>query len=457
MELDCACGSIAELAQRVKEAAAKAEPGQWIIGKGWDESCFAEGRKPTKEDIDPVSPDNPVLIYRICRHMGVANQRAFELAGITPETPDPENEGHIFKDAAGRLTGMLEGSAVEILPTPGKDAEFIGEAYRRVEDYMLSKGITTTADMTVFPDSMRVYQRLNRSGQLRLRVRFWIPGRTAFGYKGRIAEFADIGIESGIGDDMLRFQGIKLYNDGSVGGRTAYMLKGYPGDPSNHGDPYCSQEQINSEVLSSTANGMRTAIHAIGDGGIEMAIAAYENALAQGADIRNMRCRIEHCVIPNDDQLKRIKELDLCIASSAGFLYSLASGYSRNLFAEDAQRAFPQRQYLDMGIHSAVNSDPPVCDPNPMLGIYASVARTGKNGDHFGSGNAVTVMDALKGYTIDAAYLHFDEDKLGSLKTGKYADITVLDSDPRAVPVEDIKNINVHMTIIGGKVVYTRE
>lgn len=455
MELDCACGSIAELADRVRRAASETPPGQWVIGKGWDEANFAESRKPTKSDIDAVAPNNPVLIYRVCRHMGVANQMALKLAGITDTTEDPAGGGHFHRDKRGKLTGLLEGSAVEALPTPEQNDEFIERAYRKVEQYMLSKGITTTADMTVFPDSMKVYQRLNRSKQLKLRVRFWIPGRTAFGYEGRIEEFTKLGVESGFGNDSLCFQGIKLYNDGSVGGRTAYMLKGYPGDPKNHGDPYCSQEQINDEVRRSTASGMRTAIHAIGDGGIEMAIQAYENAIDKGVDIKNMRCRIEHCVIPSDDQLTRIKELNICVGSSIGFLYTLAAGYARNLFPEDMDRAFPQKAYLDMGISVAANSDPPVCNPNPMLGIYSCVARTGKNGEYFGSCNAVTIVDALRSYTIDAAYMHFDEDKLGSLKVGKYADIIILDRDPRAVPVDGIKEIKILMTIVNGEVVYT--
>ena len=461
LRVDCTgenTASLKQLLTRLREAAATTPPGEWIFAYGYDESKFAEGPIPmTKDLLDEAVPDHPLMLRRTCGHIYVVNSRAMELSGFTDDSSDPDSDGHFFRDENGHLTGMITGSLQARVPLPPPSEAMFKAGVPLMQDIYFRNGVTTSADMNMKPEFFRIMQQLDRENKLKLRIGFYQAGRKTDDATGHYMfdSAAHVGLQPGFGSDHLWYLGLKYTLDGSTGGHTAAYSEPYLNEPNNYGELYNEQEDVNHSVLVAAKAGVQTSIHAIGDRAIESALTAIEYANAQGYDTRPLRFRLEHLELPTADQLRRIKDLELLIGLSSVFVYSLGDSHVTALGQERLTRAFPAKTLSEMEIPFGCNSDCPICDVNPLNGIYGMVVRTTENGQSFGGkAEAIDRMRALQAYTKDSAKLLWCEDKLGTLKAGKLADLVVFEDDYLTVPDEQLKDIRIYMTVSGGEIVY---
>ena len=462
LDVNCvypAVKSVADIVNNVAERINETDKQRWVRGWGYDDSKLEEHRHPTRWDLDEVSPDNPVYIRRTCAHMGVANSEALRISGITKNTSDPEG-GCIQRDpATGEPTGLLMDRAQDLLAIPPYTDEEVERGFMLALGQLSKWGITTVHDMLVDSAAFRVYQKLAESNKLSVRVRPWLEGIT-FGSRdaGLIPHALGLGLKSGYGNDMLKVMGMKFILDGSIGGRSAAVAESYVGTTDDKGILYVGGDELVPLVTECAKKGLRVSIHGIGERAIELAIAAMEEVTKEVPieTVRSMRNRIDHCVLPTEDHLKRIKNLGLIVESSISFIYALGDSWISNLGHERACSTFPTRTTIDMGIPLAGNSDSPVCDGNPLLGMYAAVTRKTSTGQSFGNSESITVDEALRAYTTVGAYAGCEEDLYGSITPGKRADLVVLSENPMEVSPEHLKDIGVEMTFINGVKVYTR-
>ncbi|MFK2826996.1 amidohydrolase [Bacillus sp. B190/17] len=445
--------TIADILQKVKEKSKEIPKGEWILGNGWDDTRLKDKRFPTIDELSAAAPDHPVMLKRICNHNAVVNRKALEVCGLLINPADPAG-GRFHKDpATGQFSGLVQENAVTKFDVPAFSVSELKKAMEQAQQHFLKWGVTTVHDMAVKKKEMHIYQQMINENTLVLKVRLWLWALTQMGWDGVQEETFTMGIESGFGNDRLNIQGLKYMLDGSVGGKTAAVSEPFENDPDNIGITYMDQETINWHVRKAIGNDLRVSIHGIGDRAIEMALQAIEQG-GGPEQIKSMRHRIEHVVLPTTDHLERIARNDIVAASSVGFIYSIGDSYLRNLGEERTKRIFPHASFKKYGISAPGNSDMPVCSGNPLYGIYSAAARKTIEGQRLGTEEKISVEDAIKAYTIDAAYSGFDEKIIGSLTVGKYADLIVLDQDPFAVREDDIKNITVQLTMVEGKVMY---
>lgn len=451
--------SLETLLNCLKDAAKKTPKGGWIVGRGYDESKFAEGAIPLcAAMLDEATTDHMVLLSRTCGHIGVVNTRAMERCGFTDASVPPTGGGHFFKDENGRLTGMISGAVLGLVPVPAlTDEQRKNGMVEGVQKEYFSKGITATGEMGSRAISFRMLQQLESEGRLKLRVGFYFAGRRRAGEESVAKKMQDLGLLAGFGSEHLKILGIKFVMDGSTGGHTAAFSQPYLGEPNNYGELYCDEQDLFEDVLKSAKAGLQISIHAIGDRAIEMALRSIEYANENGADTTKLRVRLEHLESPTPDQIERIKRLNIAVGLSSAFIYSLGDSHISALGYDRLVDAFPAKTLIENGIPVGCNSDCPVCPVNPMLGVYSMVTRTTEAGQSFGgTKQAVDRISALRAYTKDAAYLICAERDLGSLCVGKLADLVVFDEDYLSVPDQALKDVSVYMTISGGEVVYKK-
>lgn len=443
--------SIEQIKALVAERARSTANDRWIVGQGYDQATLVEQRHPTRHDLDDVAPDRPVFLWRSCHHIGVANSVALRLAGIDRNTADPD-DGTIDRDAAGEPTGVLRESVATLVadfqPEPSEDditAALLagGLEFRR-------NGFTSATEAGIrLPEQMRAYQRLWRDGKLPLRSYLMMI------IDDTLDELAALGIQSGFGDDWLTIGPAKLFSDGSIGGRTARMMASYEGEPDNCGLWMISPEEITERVVRAHNAGFQVGIHAIGDAAIEAVLDAYATAQSQNPR-RDVRHRIEHCSILDDDLLDRIVSQQVIPIPGTTFLYYMRPAYLQNLGHERVRYAYAMKTFADRGIVAAASSDAPVVPVNPMLGLQTMVTRRDRLGDEIFPEERITIEEALKAYTWAGAYAAHQEHRKGSLKPGLLGDVTVFEHDLRQVDPATLEHERIDMTIAAGEVVYER-
>ncbi|WP_368652432.1 amidohydrolase [Ornithinibacillus sp. 4-3] len=456
LEIDCratSAPSIEDVLKKIKEQTQSTPENEWIRGWGWDDSKLKEKRKITRWDLDKVSPNHPVILKRTCGHVAVANSKAFEMSGITKDTSQPKG-GNIEYDQSGEMTGILEELAQDLLSLPEYDYNDLKKGFELAQKDFAKWGITTVHDMSAVQENMQLYQDLLSDDNLTVRVRPWIWALNQNGWKGHLNQTLSLGIKSGFGNDMIRIQGMKYMLDGSVGGRTAAVDQPYEDD--NHkGILYFSTDEIAPYMKQAILGDLRVAIHAIGERAIEVSIQAFEEAHKE-ANISNMRNRIEHCALPTEDHLKRMKELGLIAASSIGFIYHIGDSYIKNLGTERMKRVYPHRTFIDYGIVAPGNSDLPVTGGNPWTGIYGAVNRKTISGQVSDSVQNISAYEAVKAYTVDAAYSSCEENIIGVIKASAKADLIIVSENPLEVDTEKLKDLEVEETFMNGKSIYKK-
>lgn len=463
MNLDCFWKPKDTILALVKAAAEKAEPGQWIQGRGWMNTVWENTDYPTKEELDAVAPNNPVFLTRACGHMGWANTKAIELAGITKETPNPQG-GEYLKNADGELLGCMTDTAMSPIRKliPALDLNQQREALLKAQEQLFSYGLTSAMDAG---NSVAVYENvfgyLYETGQLKLRVYGMISHTSAEGATVDYLKAHPIDNENYelLYDNHLSLRCVKMFADGSLGARSAGMLEPYSDREGHIGDYRYTQEQVDAVVKVAYDAGYQIATHCIGDGANNQMINAYEKAiLANPRD--NHRLRIEHFQIVAPDDIDRTIAL--------GIIPSMQTTHATSdmLVAEDRvgperiKTSYAWRTILDKGSIIANGSDAPVELVNPYHGLYAAVTRKSRMGspdEGWYVNQAMTREEALRSFTNWSSYAEFTEDIKGSLEVGKLADFVVIDRDYMTCPAEEIKDIQAVMTVSGGEVVYVKD
>jgi len=436
----------------VKEAlagkAAQTPPGHWVRGVMYDDTKFEDERPLDRNDIDDVVRDHPVYVGHRGGHTGVVNSKAFEIAGITNDTPDPVG-GRYFREG-GELTGKVAEHArtvfFEVGTWPVMDRNVRQKAAAIASQNMAASGLTSTTDAYGSLDDMIAYQDARDAGELRFRVSF-MPGGRSEVYEG----LKTAGMRSGFGDDMLHIGAVKYAADGSASERTMYMSTPYEGTD-DHGILTMTQEQIDDAVDDAVAHGFRVGIHANGDWTIDMVLNAYERVLKnhQGP---NPRHRIEHCSLVNPDLLARIKAAGVIPAPF--YTYAHYHGNKWVDYGEEKMESmFAHRSFLDAGIPVAPASDYTPGPYEPMMAIQSMVTRKDLRGRVWGPSQRVSVTEAMRICTMHGAYASFEENIKGSLTAGKLADLVILEQDPHEVDPDAIKDIKIVQTVMGGRTTY---
>jgi predicted amidohydrolase YtcJ len=442
--------SIRDLIAAVRERARQTPPGQWIVGRGYDDNKLEERRHPSRWDLDQATDRHPVVIVNGSGHLSACNSEALRLAGITRDTADPVG-GHFVRDEHGEATGVLHETAQHpvrgLIPEPTVD-EYV-EALGRTNQAYVRAGITSSQDArSDHPDQVRAYQRAVQQGVLKLRTSMMI-------HHNLLPHFLDAGVEQGLGDDRLRVGPIKIFIDGSLIGRTAAVTQPFLNDPrdDNLGLTMMPKEEFEDIVMRAHGGGYQIAVHAIGDRGIDWVLDAYEKALTAHprADHRH---RIEHCGICRPDILDRIARLGVIAVSQPVFIIEYGDGFIRHLGMDRIQLTYPFRSFLERGIRLVFSSDCPVSHFAPLKSIQAAVTERTSSGQSYALEEAVTVEEALEMYTTAGAYATFEDDRKGALKAGMLADFAILAEDPRAVDPLALMELEVSATVIDGETVY---
>jgi hypothetical protein len=428
--------------------AANTPPGHWVRGVMYDDTKFEDERPLDRHDIDEAVPDHPVYVGHRGGHTGVVNSMAFDIAGITADTPDPEG-GRFFREN-GELTGKVAENAREVFfnvgTWPVMDRSVRQQAATISSRNMAAAGLTSTTDAYGAFDDMVAYQDARDAGELYFRLSF-MPGGNSKVYEGlKLA-----GIRSGFGDEIIRIGAVKFAADGSASERTMYMSTPYEGTD-DHGILTMSQEEIYDAVDDAVAHGFRVGIHANGDLTIDMVLKAYERVL-KNHNGPNPRHRIEHCSLVNPDLLARIKAAG--VVPTPFYTYAYYHGNKWVDYGEEKmEHMFAHRSFLDYGIPVAPASDYTPGPYEPMMAIQSMVTRKDVRGRVWGPSQRISVTEAMRICTVHGAYASFEEDIKGTLTAGKLADVVILEQDPHDVDPDTIVDIKIMRTILGGKTVH---
>lgn len=442
-----------QIISAVAAAADAAPDGEWIIGRGWDEGFFDTAEYPVAADLDAVSPRNPVLLNRIGGHSAWVNSMALELAGIDQDTRDPAG-GRVVRDANGDATGMLleqaESLVVAVMPDMNTP-EYLERYIRVALDQYRQWGLTGVHDAGATLQEIEILKKLLDAGELPLRVYSMAMGGAA------VEHYLANGPEIGLGDDRLTIRSFKIYVDGALGARGAEMSEPYSDAPETSGLQQLSDAQLDGIISAARASGIQVNGHVIGDLGVERLLDAIERNGVPAEE----RFRIEHASIISPENLPRFAELGVIASMQPVFIGEYQRWGVDRVGDERAPWIMPIRDLLDSGARFAASTDFPASDSgDPRTTLNALVNRTGFDGAPEGGWfpeQSVDVSTALSAMSAGNAYAAFEESKLGALTVGRYADFTVLADDPAKVDPEDLLQIGINMTVVGGVITYQRQ
>jgi predicted amidohydrolase YtcJ len=453
----------------VAAAAAEAEPGEWIIGRGWHQDKWDPAPQgtvdgvPTHEALSRVSPDIPVLLVHASGHASFANAKAMELAGITRETPDPQG-GKIVRDARGEATGYLRQAAqglvrrAHALAQEGR-TEAEREAYFRQQvtlagEESLRHGVTSFQDAgSNFAEIARLRELAER-GDLPVRLYVMVRDEPHEVMERELPNFR----MTGYGNHFLTVRGIKARIDGALGTHGAWLLEPYSDNPSTSGLPQTSLDELRRKADIAIRHGFQVNTHAIGDRGNREILNIYEEAFRANPDKQDLRWRVEHAQHLAPEDVPRFAELGVIASMQAIHGTSDGPWVPQRVGEERARHgAYVWRSLLDAGAVVTNGTDVPVEPINPLHSFHASVTRQLNDGTHFFPEQRKTRNEALHSYTMAGAFAAFEEDVKGSITPGKLADIVVLSRDIMTVPADEIREAQVLYTILGGRVVYRND
>ena len=441
--------SAAEFQQRLGDYARAHAERPWITGRGWGYGSFPEGG-PSARDVDAVVSDRPVFLQDRDGHSALANARALALAGVTKETPDPE-DGVIVRDADGVPTGLLKEAATRLVgqhvPEPTEDEQY--RALRLRLDQAASYGLTSVQNASAI--ALPVFERVAAEGGLKVRVYAALPMKADLPAAER-ARYRDLRTRHR--GPLLKFGSVKGMLDGVIDARTAAMLEPYTRGGTGHLN--WSDEDLKRTVAFYDREGFQVLLHACGDRAIRQALDAYASAAAAN-HTTGRRHRIEHAEVPDPADLPRFRDLGVIASTQAYFAspdQTTLENYAPLLGPLRASRANAFGRFDAAGVRQAFGSDWPVFPMRALHGMYAAVARrtpAGNPSDGWYPENRITVEAALRHFTRDAAYASFDEDVKGTLTAGKRADLVVLSEDVTSGPPERLLSARVQLTIMDGR------
>ena len=438
--------SLAEMQARIRTAAEKAPPGQWLTGGGWDHTLWPGGKLPTRADLDAAAMGHPAILTRVDGHIAVADSAALAAAGITSATKDPQG-GEIDRDAHGEPTGIIRETAQGLIHVPPPTPEQRRRGLEMALQDAVSHGVTTVQDFSDWEDFL-VFEQMEREGKLPARIAEWIPFAEALSLE------EEQQAHHPKSDRMLHTTMLKGFMDGSLGSRTAAMNAPYADDPGNSGLPRFEQDKLNAMAVERAKAGFQMGFHAIGDRAVEMALDAFAAAEA-AAPRQDPRYRIEHSQVVRLGDFARYKQLGVIASMQPSHLLSDMPWAEARLGPERARYAYAWKSFLDAGVPLAWGTDYPVTPIAPFPGVYVSVTRRNEAGTQtFHAEQKLTVWQALSAYTQGSAYAEFAEGWKGQLRPGYVADFVVLDRDLTAGAPHEILGTRVLRTVVGGKTVY---
>lgn len=446
--------SFEEVLQRTGDRVSRTPPGEWIHGRGWDQNDWAVRKFPDRAGLDALSSKHPILLTRVDGHAVLANHIALQAAGIDDATPDPSG-GEIVRDGSGRATGVLIDNATALVdsavPEPSQQEK--RDTLRLAVDHCLALGLTGVHDAGVDYDDWDVYRQMVDDRELGLRV-YAMLGDNEWG----VDDWFRRAPEAGRGD-RFTLRTFKLYMDGALGSRGAALLEGYSDRSEHRGLLVTPEEDVEAITRRGLEEGFQIAVHAIGDRGNRIALDVYERALAD-VPPGDYRPRIEHAQILSPEDQGRFAALGIIPSMQPTHCTSDMPWVPDRLGPERSRGGYVWRSLLRSGVeHLPLGSDFPVESANPFLGIYAAVTRKGLDGEPqrgWSPDEALTPQEAVRGFTLDAAYAAFQESDLGSLTAGKFADFIVVDRDALAVPAAEIAATVVLETWVGGQRAFQR-
>jgi len=448
-----------EILAMVGEAAKKAAPGEWIRGRGWHQEKWTARPEPNVEgfpthaSLDKVSPDNPVVLTHASGHASFVNAKAMELSGIKRSTESPAG-GDILRDPSGDATGLLRETASRLIKQPelqGTEREAYGRKVLQLADReVLSKGITTFEDAGSPLETIDLMKKVVDEGAMGVRLWVMIRQRNE-DIASKLTHYKMIDH----GNGHLTVRAIKKVIDGALGSRGAWLLAPYADKPNSSGLETTPVAEIEQTARLAIANGYQLCVHAIGDRGNRETLSIFERAFNANPSKRDLRWRVEHAQHLSAQDIPRFGKLGV-IASMQGIHCTSDAPYViERLGAKRAEEgAYVWQKLMKTGAVIANGTDAPVEDVDPIASYYASVSRKLKDGTVFYPEQRMSRMEALESYTINGAYAAFEETNRGSLKPGKYADVTVLSKDILKVPEDEIPTARVVYTIVGGRVLY---
>jgi predicted amidohydrolase YtcJ len=454
-----------EIVAMVEEAAKKAKPGQWIYGRGWHQEKWTAKPQPsvegfpTHDALSTVSPDNPVLLTHASGHATFANAKAMELSGITKATPNPAG-GDILKDAQGNPIGVFRETASGLIrrgagEPRASEAESASRARRVLElasQEALSKGVTTFQDAGASVSDVDLMKPLIDEG--RINVRLWIMLRmNNQALAANLAKYRTIDY----GNGFLTVRAIKKSIDGALGSRGAWLLEPYADKPGDTGHNTTSVEEIREAAKLAIQHGYQMCVHAIGDRANRETLGIFEEAFKANPDRKDLRWRVEHAQHLHPSDIPRFGRLGVIASMQGVHCTSDAPYVIARLGRQRAEEgAYVWQKLMKSGAVVINGTDAPVEDVDPIASFYATVSRKLTDGSVFFPDQRMSRLEALKSYTMNAAYAAFEEGSRGSLKAGKYADLVVLSKDIMTVPEDQIPTAEVLYTIVGGKVRYKK-
>ncbi len=440
--------SYAEVIARVRERAQRAVPGDWILGRGWDQNRWPDKQFPTAAPLDAAVSDHPVWIRRVDGHAGIANTAAMRAAGITAQTKDPEG-GRLLRDAAGNPTGVFIDGAMHLIDSkvPAPSAELRKSRVLAAAQKIAENGLTEMHDAGAEQATITAIQQLIDEHKFPIRVYVmltddaalldaWLTHKPLVGY-----------------GDRLTVRSVKMYADGALGSRGALMLAPYSDDPSNTGLTVSREEHMRDVARRARASGYQANTHAIGDRAVRNVLDAYEQAGATPAD----RFRVEHFQIVAPSDFPRLAQHGIIASMQPTHATSDMPWAEARVGPERIKGAYAWRTVLNSGARLALGSDFPVEDVNPLFGLYSAVTRQDQQGNPPGGwypDQKLTLPEAIRGFTSDAAFAAFEESSRGTIEPGKLADLTIVEGDLYAAPQSQLFATKVRYTVVGGEMVY---
>ncbi|ASN06152.1 amidohydrolase [Virgibacillus necropolis] len=456
--------TIDDVIGNIRHKAAQIPNGEWVRGQGYDDTLLADGRHPTRKDLDHAAPSHPVFIQHTSGHLGVANSMALEIAGIKKDISDPQG-GHYGRDGSGQLTGVLYEMAamapiMAVTPIPNEE-KLISELGDAADEY-IAQGITTNTDAAVggiLGDDLNIHLKAAEKGINPMHTQLMIMHnllREDGEFSGYTANQLDQEVRER-SNNRARLDSIKMFQDGSIQGLTAALRKPYYCDENIYGDLHHDQTALNNEILDLHNRGFRIAVHGNGDRAIGSILDAYANALTSTPRLDH-RHRIEHVQTATLEDLNKMKSLKIAGSFFVNHVYYWGDRHEGIFLGpERARRISPLADAVERNLLFTLHADCPITPISPLFLVWQAVNRTTREGNVLGPEQCIDVTTALKSMTIYGARLNFDERNSGSIEVGKRADFAVLEADPTRVDSMEIKDISVQATIIDGKVVYVKK
>ena len=443
-----------QIVEMVRKAASQSRPGDWILGRAWDQNDWPDKTFPTAGKLDAAAPANPVYLTRVDGHAGLANGRALALGGVTRDTPDPSG-GEIIRDKDGNPTGVLIDTAQRLvaqkIPAPSREQTI--DAILRADKECRRLGLTMVHDAGASGEIVDAYKQLVDDGRLQTRLYVMLRDRL-----DRLRPHFERGPITNYRDGHLTVRAIKISADGALGSYGAALLEPYSDRPETRGLLTTPPEEVYRQTLEASKAGFQTCIHAIGDRANRGVLDVFERVQSEVPGARALRMRNEHAQILDAQDIPRFAKLNV-IASMQSTHATSDMPWVPTRIGPDrtAEGAYVWQKLMKSGVVLANGSDFPVEEPNPMLGLYAAITRQDPQGNPAGGwmpGQRMSRDEALASFTIRAAYAAHMEKDLGSLEAGKLADLVVLSRDVMAIPEREILATTVLKTIVGGRIVY---